>query len=110
MLIVLIERGCINYEKCLFGVVNFFVIFIKILYDVIVVGWVNVEWDIGFLLLYRYGSDGLIIVYDIEFLDEFRIFEYEVIVVGCFVCRGIVLFVFKCNLNEMCCYVVYEYC
>lgn len=110
MLIVSIERGCTNYEKCLFGVVNSFVTFTKILYDVIAVGWVNVEWDTGLSLSYRYGSDGLITAYDIEPSDEPRILEHEAIAVGCLVRRGIASLVFKCNLNEMCCYVAYEYC
>uniref|UniRef100_K1QVD9 E3 ubiquitin-protein ligase mib1 n=1 Tax=Magallana gigas TaxID=29159 RepID=K1QVD9_MAGGI len=88
MLTVSIERGCTNYEKCLFGVVNSFVTFTKILYDVIAVGWVNVEWDTGLSLSYRYGSDGLITAYDIEPSDEPRILEHEAIAVGCLVRRG----------------------
>lgn len=42
---------------------------------IFLVGWINVEWDIGFIMFYRYGNNGMIIVYDIEFCDELRIFE-----------------------------------
>ena len=57
---------------------------------VIVVGWLNVEWDTGLALNYRYGTEGFITAYDIEPSDEPRILLNEPIAVGCLVRRGIV--------------------
>lgn len=53
------------------------------------VGWINVEWDTGLSLLYRYGNDGIMTAYDIEPSDEPRILlEDQPIAVGCLVRRG----------------------
>lgn len=56
--------------------------------DVVIVGWINVEWDTGLSLLYRYGNDGVITAYDVEPSDEPRILEDQPIAVGCLVRRG----------------------
>lgn len=54
----------------------------------VIVGWINVEWDTGLSLLYRYGNDGVITAYDVEPSDEPRILEDQPIAVGCLVRRG----------------------
>nr|XP_019922789.2 uncharacterized protein LOC105328252 [Crassostrea gigas] len=52
------------------------------------VGWINVEWDTGLTMSYRYGNNGMITAYDIEPCDEPRILEDQPIAVGCLVRRG----------------------
>ncbi|XP_052699916.1 uncharacterized protein LOC128177295 [Crassostrea angulata] len=52
------------------------------------IGWINVEWDNGILLPYRFGNNGFITAYDIEPCDEPRILESQPIAVGCLVRRG----------------------
>ncbi|XP_052696634.1 uncharacterized protein LOC128175218 isoform X1 [Crassostrea angulata] len=51
-------------------------------------GWVNVEWDTGLTMPYRYGNNGMITAYDIEPCNEPRILEDQPIAVGCLVRRG----------------------
>ena len=75
-------------KKCPVGVDCCSATCINILYDVIVVGWVNVEWDTGLTMPYRYGNNGMITAYDIEPCDEPRILEDQPIAVGCLVRRG----------------------
>ncbi|XP_061168838.1 uncharacterized protein LOC133178094 [Saccostrea echinata] len=52
------------------------------------VGWINVEWDTGLQLSYRYGDNGVLTEYDIVPCDEPRILENQAIAVGCLVMRG----------------------
>nr|XP_022329688.1 uncharacterized protein LOC111128392 [Crassostrea virginica] len=51
-------------------------------------GWINVEWDTGLMLPYRYGCNGLFNAYDIEPCEEPRIRQNHTIAVGCLVQRG----------------------
>ncbi|XP_061168822.1 uncharacterized protein LOC133178072 [Saccostrea echinata] len=53
------------------------------------VGWINVEWDTGLQLPYRYGNNGLETAYDIEPCHEPRILQDHPIAVGCIVRRGL---------------------
>nr|XP_022329953.1 uncharacterized protein LOC111128566 [Crassostrea virginica] len=53
------------------------------------IGWLNVQWDTGLALNYRYGTNGFITAYDIEPCDEPRILLNEPIAVGCLVRRGL---------------------
>lgn len=55
---------------------------------IFLVGWINVEWDTGLTMSYRYGNNGMITAYDIEPCDEPRILEDQPIAVGCLVRRG----------------------
>lgn len=63
----------------------------------LLVGWINVEWDNGIALPYRFGNNGFITAYDIEPCDEPRILESQPIAVGCLVRRGIIMhnFIYK---------------
>mgnify|MGYP003684238543 CR=1 FL=1 len=55
----------------------------------VLAGWINVEWDTGLMLPYRYGCNGLFNAYDIEPCEEPRIRQNHTIAVGCLVQRGI---------------------
>nr|XP_022329954.1 uncharacterized protein LOC111128567 [Crassostrea virginica] len=51
-------------------------------------GWINVEWDTGLALRYRYGWNGFETAYDVEPCDEPRILLNQKIATGCLVRRG----------------------
>ncbi|XP_061168820.1 uncharacterized protein LOC133178069 [Saccostrea echinata] len=52
-------------------------------------GWLNVEWDTGFIHGYRYGTTCTEIdKYDVTVCEEPRILDNEMIATGCLVTRG----------------------
>ncbi|XP_061168837.1 uncharacterized protein LOC133178091 [Saccostrea echinata] len=52
------------------------------------VGWINVEWDNGNRLNYRYGYNGEFEAYDLTICDEPRVLEKGKVAVGCLVRKG----------------------
>ncbi|XP_062596397.1 uncharacterized protein LOC134257816 [Saccostrea cucullata] len=52
------------------------------------VGWINVHWDNGRVLNYRYGYNGLFEAYDLTVCDEPRTTSKGKVAVGCLVKKG----------------------